>query len=426
MDKYEFLIVGTGAGGATLARELARKGKHPLIIEAGIPEKNVGTYRDSARFYDVRGLGPLKTPKKSREGVVIWRTLMAGGSTMVSCGNGAACLEKELSDLGIDLEAELDEAGKELQVSPLAERLLSDGSLEIMKAGKGLGYNMEPMPKFIDPKMCRKCGKCVLGCSYNARWTALEYLKEAEAQGAEVMYGTRCLSAIIDNGQVKGIQTAGPQGNLKIMADNVIIAAGGLGTPVILQKSGISKAGSGLFVDLMVVTYGTTDGLNQVHEPAMTLVNYDFYRSRGFILSPFVNHPAPVKFLELGLKGFALKDKKVIGMMTKIRDEATGRVYPDGSVSKSVTKADREKLSEGSRLSTEILLRAGANNIIVSRAQGAHPGGTAAVGTVVDSHLQTEVNNLFVCDASVLPTSPGLPPILTIVALAKRLAKKLA
>jgi choline dehydrogenase-like flavoprotein len=41
---------------------------------------------------------------------------------------------------------------------------------------------------------------------------------------------------------------------------------------------------------------------------------------------------------------------------------------------------------------------------------------------VVDSNLETEIPNLFVCDASVLPISPGKPPILTILALSKRLA----
>ena len=45
------------------------------------------------------------------------------------------------------------------------------------------------------------------------------------------------------------------------------------------------------------------------------------------------------------------------------------------------------------------------------------------VGSVVGKDLQTEVNNLFVCDASVLPKAPGMPPILTITALAKWLAK---
>jgi len=44
----------------------------------------------------------------------------------------------------------------------------------------------------------------------------------------------------------------------------------------------------------------------------------------------------------------------------------------------------------------------------------------------VDEHLMTTLKNLYVCDASVLPKGPGLPPILTIVALGKRLAKELA
>ena len=57
---------------------------------------------------------------------------------------------------------------------------------------------------------------------------------------------------------------------------------------------------------------------------------------------------------------------------------------------------------------------------------GGHSGGTAAIGELVNNNLQPEVNNLFADDASALPTAPGLPPILTIVALAKRLAKILA
>ena len=61
-----------------------------------------------------------------------------------------------------------------------------------------------------------------------------------------------------------------------------------------------------------------------------------------------------------------------------------------------------------------------------SKLQGAHPGGTAAIGEVVNKDLETSIRNLYVCDGSVLPVSPGLPPILTIVALAKRLAKNLS
>ena len=119
---------------------------------------------------------------------------------------------------------------------------------------------------------------------------------------------------------------------------------------------------------------------------------------------------------------------KLLGMMTKIVDERAGRVYADGRVSKPVTASDRAKLHQGSDLCREILVKAGVDpkSIVVSRVQGAHPGGTAAAGEVVDRNLETKIAGLFVCDSSVLPTAPGLPPMLTIGALGKYLAKKLA
>lgn len=424
MERFDYLVVGSGAGGATLARELARRGKNLLVVEAGRHEEKVGTFSDALRYYDAPGL--FRMPRKSREGVILWRTFMAGGSTVVSCGNGVRCLEKELSEQGINLEAELAEAEAELRIAPIAERLLSEGSRKIMSASKELGYGMELMPKFIDSKACRKCGQCVLGCTRRAKWTAFDYLEEAEKNGAQILYQTKCTTVIIENGKAAGINAVGPQGQIQLRSDVVILAAGGLGTPVILQNSGINNSGTGLFVDLLVNTYGVTDGLNQVYEPSMALVSHEFYESRGFILSPHVNHPRMVKFMELGAKGFTLADNRVIGIMTKIRDESAGRVYPDGTVSKPVTEMDRRKLNEGSNIAGEILKKAGARYTIVSKVQGAHHGGAAAVGRVVDANLQTEVDNLFVCDGSVLPIAPGLPPILTIVALAKRLAKLLA
>ena len=113
--------------------------------------------------------------------------------------------------------------------------------------------------------------------------------------------------------------------------------------------------------------------------------------------------------------------------MTKIIDESSGQVHPNGLFSKPVTERDNKRLTEGFSISKEILIKAGADekSIVRSKTQGAHPGGTAAIGTVVNKDLQTEIENLYVCDASVLPSSPGLPPILTLVALSKRLAKSL-
>lgn len=414
-SKYDYLIVGSGAGGATLAKELAQRKKSVLVVEAGKDEKKIA---DAYKHYATR---------KSKEGVIIWQARMAGGSTVVSCGNGVRCLEKELSDLGIDLSKEFVQAEQEMHIAPISERLLSSGSKAIMRAAKELGYDMKMMPKFIDSKACRKCGNCARGCDKGAKWTALNYLEDAKNGGAETIYETSVKKIIIDNGKAKGIRCVGKEGITEIFADAVILAAGGIGTPIILQNSGIKDAGAGLFVDLYVSVYGATgdDKLNQLFEPRMTLVNLDFHRTKGFLLSSDVDHTRRGRLIEFGLRGFALPDKRTIGIMIKTIDEPAGRIYPDGSISKPVTENDWQRLREGSSIAKEILIKAGAKSVIVSKVQGGHPGGTAAIGKVVDKNFQTKVDGLFVCDASVLPVTPGLPPILTIVALAKRLANVL-
>jgi choline dehydrogenase-like flavoprotein len=431
--KYEFLIVGSGAGGATLARELAGRGRDVLVLERGKREGRVGTFKDCTRYYDADRLALVpsrltKMPRRSNEGVIIWRTFMAGGTTVVSCANGVRSLEQVLSELGISLEEEFAEAEREMRIAPIDERLLSEGSARIREACEEIGYKMGLMPKFIDPVECRRCGQCIMGCASSAKWTALEYLDEAEDSGADIVYDTVVEHVLIENGKARGVSAVGPQGRIEVLADTVILAAGGLATPVILQQSGIEDAGSDLFVDLFVNTYGVAEELALAEEPEMTLVDVEFHEVKGFILSPMVYHSRRARYLETGLKGLRLPNNRLIGMMTKIADEPAGRVHADGTISKPVTEKDRTGLREGSSISREILVKAGVdeNSILVSKVQGAHPGGTAGIGRIVNTDLQTEIDNLFVCDASVFPTAPGLPPIVTIVALAKRLAKILS
>jgi len=425
-DKYECTIVGSGAGGATLAMELCKRGKQVLIVEGGDYEEKIGTFRDSLRYFDLNKL--TKMPVKTKEGAILWRTMMAGGSAVVSCGCGVRCLEEELAGFGINLDAEFTEAEEEMKIVPYDVRRLSKGSKKILEASRELGYHMEPMPKFIDPARCMRCGGCQLGCKHNAKWTTLNFLDEAKKNEAEIAYNTRVQKVIVENGKVKGITGTGPGGSFEILADVVILAAGGVGTPVILQKSGVEDAGSGLFMDLLVNTYGVTKDLSQTNEPTMALVDHEFHKSKGFILSPFLNQSRLLRYIELGVKGIFLPTDRLLGIMNKTADDPVGRVYADGTFSKPVTENDWARLKEGSSISKEILVKAGAdsNSIVVSKVQGGHPGGTAAIGKVVDRDLQTKIDNLFICDASVFPTSPGMPPILTIVALAKRLATTLA
>jgi|AntDeeMinimDraft_5_1070356.scaffolds.fasta_scaffold22469_1 choline dehydrogenase-like flavoprotein len=62
---YDFIIVGSGAGGSTLGWELAKKGMSVLLIERGHDIKNIGQFRDILKFYDLYKY--TKIPKKSKE-----------------------------------------------------------------------------------------------------------------------------------------------------------------------------------------------------------------------------------------------------------------------------------------------------------------------------------------------------------------------
>lgn len=423
--RYDFIIAGSGAGGASLARDLARKGKEVLILERGIWEQKIGTFNDAVRFYDSNKL--TRIPKKSLESTILFHAFMAGGTTNVSCGNASRTLEAPFRERGIDLAGVFSEVEAELNVQPTPEEKLSVGSQRMRQAAQELGYTLRSMPKFVDFERCSSCGLCGFGCVPGAKWTALKPLQEALEHGAQIRYQTKAERVLIKNGNAVGVECNENGRPARYNGRVIVLAAGGLNTPVILKNSGIEEAGRGLFIDLLVNVYGRTDGLNQLKEPLMALLLDELHEEQGFILSTYLNSPRPVRLIEAGPAGVLLNPKKMIGLMVKTSDDRSGVVYRDASVSKVPSVADRKRLKSGVDLATQILIRAGADakSILVTQPQGAHPGGTAALGEVVDTNLQTRVENLFVCDASVMPETPGLPPILTILALARYLARKL-
>ncbi len=435
---YDVVIVGSGAGGATLARELARRGADVCVLERGRYETRIGTYWSAGCYIDLAEL-PRFVPRRVRklpilprsaEGIVLWRALMAGGTTVISMGNAARSMEGPLASLGVSLGAEHMEAEAEMGVAPIHPKLLSSGSKAIRSAAAALGHRMDPMPKFVDRYRCTRCGRCGYGCEAGGKWTALRYLDEAAARGAEVLYDTRVEEVIVEAGRATGVRARRGRERIDVAAGEVVLAAGGLATPALLQRSGV-EAGRGFFMDLMWTTYALHPTANQDREPVMALVDLEFHAERGFLLSPFMDqHPGGRMMERAPLRALG-SSSRLLGIMTKITDDANGRVSPDESFSKPLTRRDRARLEEGAAIARRILAEAGATGLGQTRIQGAHPGGGAAIGAVVDEEMRTRVPNLRVCDASVFPAAAfpdaaRLPPIVTIVALAKRLAARMA
>jgi choline dehydrogenase-like flavoprotein len=92
-----------------------------------------------------------------------------------------------------------------------------------------------------------------------------------------------------------------------------------------------------------------------------------------------------------------------------------------------MTERDQFRLNHGAIVAQRILVRAGADpdSIFITPLRGTHPSGTVRLGKMLDENLQTEVKNLYVCDASTFPEALDRPTVLTIISLAKRLAAHL-
>ena len=408
---YDFIIAGSGAGGATLSKELAKKGRKVLVVETG------------------SNVFPLPfVIEKSVEGTDIFTAYGAGGATVLANANGVRSLEKPLAEFGIFLDKEYTEIEQETGLAPIHDSLLSpDGSLRLLEICKKAGIGMQKMPKFIDHTKCIRCGNCSLGCPSGAKWTALSFLREAESLGTEVVYNTKVEKVIVQNGKAKGVECISANGPVKYYGNTVVLAAGGIKSPVILQNSGIKEAGQNLFIDICELYYGITPDIDLSHEPPMQLVNTEFLEKEGFIHSTgAIKDKSKLKYY-LRDNVDAYMNNNLFAVIVKIKDEAHGKIYPDGTFSKTATAQDRKRLDKGGEAARVLLMAAGAKPETIQKREGlygGHNGAAAAIGVVVDKNLQTKIDNLFVCDASILPESPGLPPILTIMAMAKWFGKK--
>ncbi len=154
---------------------------------------------------------------------------------------------------------------------------MGERTRRLKTAAEELGYNVKPMPKFIDFSKCRSCGMCVTGCKYGAKWSSQMYIWDVFRAGARMLLNTSVDEVLHSGGEVKGVKVHGAKGSYEIEAKNVVLAAGGIGTPIILQKSGLTNAGGNLFVDLFVNTYGMM-GSKMEEEAGMATLIDEFHR----------------------------------------------------------------------------------------------------------------------------------------------------
>ena len=140
-----------------------------------------------------------------------------------------------------------------------------------------------------------------------------------------------------------------------------------------------------------------------------------------FILSPYFD---PLSYFFN--RAWRAPAGDIVSLMVKLADTGRGSISA-GRLDKTLTGLDRQRLQQGVELCTEVLVRCGASRdgVFLGTLNAGHPGGmlplTSAERETV--HPDRLPANLYVADASLLPRSLGNPPILTIIALAKRVSR---
>lgn len=395
-----FIVIGTGAGGALLARELAKNDLPVTILEKGPYIKS----KDAFNYYD-----------KYNDSVDLLTTTCIGGATIVSMSNMVRALDGELHDYGIDLSDAYEYVENLVGVHELDDSHIGRGTQAFLDAGEELGLNTMKMPKAIREEDCIQCGKCAFGCPADAKWSGKDFVDEAVEDGATLICEAEVTEILSENDRVTGVKYIKDDKEEIINADYVILSAGAISSALILRKSGFCEAGREIFFDPFVSVGGYLKDINFNTEVQMA----GLVVGENFVLSPHFS-----SFIRANIPDDDVGDKDILSIMVKTPDESKGYIDDDGEVYKTNTIQDIRYLAEGSATAGFILEKAGVdpNTIGSTVYRGAHPGGSAAIGKIVDSNLETDISNLFVCDASVLPISPGKPPILTILALSKRLA----
>jgi len=113
--------------------------------------------------------------------------------------------------------------------------------------------------------------------------------------------------------------------------------------------------------------------------------------------------------------------------MVKVRDGLDGAIHLDETFAKPLDQDTWWKLNKGTALAEEILMKAGVkrDDLVTTSVMAAHPGGTVRIGELLDGDCQTPIRNCYCMDTSIIPEPWGLPPTVTVVAMAKRLARHL-
>lgn len=269
MHDYDVAIIGSGFGGSVAALRLAEKGYKVCVLEAGARYRDEDFAKNSWQvkkflFFPRLGLRGIQRIDFLRNVMVMSGAGVGGGSLVyantlyrppVSFYNTGSWAG--MTDWQRLLDPYFTQAERMLGVVTNPFYSPSDDALsrQAQRTGRAETFRLTPVGIHFgeagktvrDPYFggkgpsrsgCLNCGECMTGCRHGAKNTLVKnYLYLAESAGVEVRELTT-VTNIIDSNAGFTIKTRHSAGGRRgsLTANQVVVAAGALGTAKLLQR----------------------------------------------------------------------------------------------------------------------------------------------------------------------------------------------
>lgn len=469
----DVIVVGSGAGGAFAARELARAGRSVLVVEEGerwdvarlraTPgiERFAGLYRGGGTTVAL-GMPPVVLPVGRAVGgttVVNSGTCFRPPSRVVEewhAGHGLRAAEPEA------LDARLDDVEELLGVGPVPLEVMGNNGRLALAGAAALGWEAAPLRR--NATGCRGACQCALGCPNNAKaGVHLTALPQACEHGARIVQRLKVGRVLVERGRGTGVLARDRAGrSVRLDAPLVVIAAGATETPPLLRRSSLAthpRVGRGLSIHPSLAVLGIFEepvmawrgvlqsaGINRAHESHGVLIEATSTPpGMGSMVMPGIGEP-----LLRALDG--AEHVATLGAM--VADAPSGRVLGrrGSQVVYRLARADGRRLVTAVDLMARVLLAAGAREVLLGaeatpvhrpeqlehavatldvrrlHLAAFHPTGSCAGGADPARHPADPVGRLrgaegvLIADASLLPSCPQVNPQLSIMSVAAEVA----
>jgi len=475
------VVVGTGAGGATAAARLRDAGLDVVMLEEGALHPTETFVTDPAtmirRLYRDAGT----TMILGRPPIIFVEGRCVGGSTVINGGMSWPAPERVLAhwerDLGLPdagpqaMEPYFAAAERIRHVEPNQEDTFGQNTHLFLEGARRLGWPVARAPRNM--RRCMGLNNCALGCPTGAKQAMhVTEIPRALAAGAYLVTHAR-VDRVLWKGRraigVRGrfVDDAGrARGRFRAYAPLVVLAAGARHTPGILKRSWLRARaiGRGLHTHPNAKVVGLFDRPLDPWIGTHQAFHIHHFREQGILIGYAA---VPPGLLAGALPGVGEENaawmrqyNHMLTAATLVEDEGEGRVVlgPDRQpyMLFDLSPRDLETVHRGVALTAELLFAAGARRVLLPFADlpllegpdqlrliherppvpdtvelmTVHIMGTARMatdpqrGATDASGAVHDTDGLVVADASVLPSSIGVNPQETIIALALRNAER--